>query len=765
MYGERVIPKYNLADSDFIVSFGADFLETWLSPMEYTSSFGELHTFKNGTIGKFVYLGAAETLTATNSDEFILIDSGTETQIILALAEKLRNKGADISQTPSSTPRFSAELDKKLDDLADQIKAAKSPIILAGRPEDKSREGINTVKAANLLNRQLSAENLIDFSQKHALGNAALSAEIHDFLESITGNTLLIVHETNPIYSIPEARNYFSKAAKIIYIGSTPNETSAMANWILPANYYLENWGDFEAWSGSVSLLQPTMAPLFDTKNAGEIFYAITKNISEKTFDETVRENWVNWAQISLPDENQSPETNTVAPDNSLDLQQKRLLQNGFLTKATASTQLPAIDSNFTVLPHDRNAGDFMLKVSPSHYFYDGSLANRGWLQEIPHPVSNIVWQSWVDINSEKAKELDIEEGDVLTLESSNGSIEVPARLSTKISKNTLLLDAGQGHTQMGETANGVGVNAFSLMPATGSDGQIFVSVKNSGNTASLNYLNATKNQHDRELLKHVKLQELQAGTAETEEMNWPMKRGYEKDKDLYQGHEYEKYRWGMAIDLQKCVGCKACEAACYAENNIPVVGMKNAMEGREMSWLKVVPYEIDEKQTAFLPTPCQQCDSAPCEPVCPVYASVHSEEGLNAQIYNRCIGTRYCSNNCPYKVRRFNWGNQEHKYPLTLQLNPEVTVRERGVMEKCTFCVQRIRNHEYQAKIENRELKDGEIVPACAQTCPTKAIVFGDLLDENSEVRKLIADGRKYQLLNELNTKTAVVYLKKITV
>jgi molybdopterin-containing oxidoreductase family iron-sulfur binding subunit len=246
-----------------------------------------------------------------------------------------------------------------------------------------------------------------------------------------------------------------------------------------------------------------------------------------------------------------------------------------------------------------------------------------------------------------------------------------------------------------------------------------------------------------------------------------PLAESYTKEHDLYKGHKHKNHRWAMTIDLHRCIGCGACAVACYAENNIPVVGKRRVREGRHLPWLRIVPYrrlEQEPLRIAWLPMLCQHCDSAPCEPVCPVFASVNNEEGLNAQIYNRCIGTRYCSNNCPYKVRRFNWLNIAWKEPLNWQLNPEVTVRVRGVMEKCTFCIQRIRNGQHRAKRENRKVKDGEIQPACVQSCPAKVFSFGDLLDPGSQVSKITREHpRRYHVLEELNTKPAVTYLFRI--
>ncbi len=757
-YGQPLIPRYNFEESDLIISFGADFLETWVSPVEYAGMFGKFHSLRNNKLNRFIYFAPVKNMTAVNSDEFVLTEPGTEHLLIGEIMKRLGQPGNEMR---GNSKVFSAEMSEKIDRIALEISHAKNPVILAGNGADKSISGKMTVKAANRMN-ELLGNQLPDFSAAHALSKTALSSEIVEFFETVDENTVLVIHETNPLYSNPELAEKIEKAKNVVYIGSMLNETALQADYILPSNYYFENWGDYEAWNGTVSLLQPVMHPLFDTKSAGDIFLALGGQTIP--FGDLVRENWKKWAQQNLA----AGDSENVPDKASNDRFYKEVLQKGFLKKS--KEQFPDSGLNGAIeeqYKEENLAGNsFYLHVSPSLFFYDGSLSNRGWLQEIPHPVSNIVWQSWIDMNPEKAQELDIHEGDIVRLISETKEVEVAVRLTDEVDKNTLGIDAGQGHTHFGKTANGVGINVFDLPAASYVGARPKVTVEKAGKHEELLYLNASNEQHDRELLKHEEIETIKNNKAEIEEMNWPMPEGYEKAADLYEGHKHKDHRWGMVIDLQSCIGCKACEAACYAENNIPVVGRENCREGREMSWLKVPPYKIPGKNNmAYLPVPCQHCDSAPCEPVCPVYASVHTEEGLNAQIYNRCIGTRYCSNNCPYKVRRFNWININYEFPMTLHLNPEVTVRERGVMEKCTFCVQRIRNKEYKAKIENRKLKDGEIVPACMQTCPTNAIVFGDLMDENSEVRKLIKNSRRYQLLNELNTKTAVVYLKKVTV
>ncbi|HEU0053250.1 MAG TPA: 4Fe-4S dicluster domain-containing protein, partial [Longimicrobium sp.] len=453
----------------------------------------------------------------------------------------------------------------------------------------------------------------------------------------------------------------------------------------------------------------------------------------------------------------------------------------------------------------------------PSYRFYDGRTANRPWLLELPDPVTKVPWDAFVEVHPKTAEALSIKQGDVLEITSPHGSIALPSYIWPGVREDTVAVQMGMGHQEFGRFTAGRGANPMRLLgpaaidPETGAFAPYGVKVSlaatGEGNhrwKGMFEY--GVRVQHDRGVSQAVSLADITAedarhpgvipgsrewfqrhkGTDGIEELKGnggfkPIPRTTDPASYPGPGTNYGQYiegetRWAMVVDLARCIGCSACTVACNAENNIPVVGESEMKRGRELAWMRIERYfgigrEAEEAYTdeatddvRFLPMLCQHCGNAPCEPVCPVYAAYHTPDGLNGQVYNRCVGTRYCANNCPYKVRVFNWFTYEFAEPLNWQLNPDVTVREKGVMEKCTFCVQRIHEKERGAAIEGRHVRDGEVVPACAQVCPTEAIVFGNISDPNSAVTKAAASNRAYRALDELNTQSAVVYLKKVT-
>jgi molybdopterin-containing oxidoreductase family iron-sulfur binding subunit len=584
---------------------------------------------------------------------------------------------------------------------------------------------------------------------------------------------MLIIHESNPAYSIPSAMEQIRRAGTVVYLGTMMDETAELADWFLPIDSPLESWGEYEPVRGICSLMQPTMSRLYDTRNAGDILLSVAKSagraltwdgnaIPAASFEESLHARWKRLAADH-------------APDETFEHFWKESVRRGFFehSQVSAESQVKLASSGVELSPLSQtwptvSDDTFELWAWPSPLLFDGRVANRGWLQEAPDPLSTIVWGSWIDMNPGRAPRMGISQGDIIELDTAVGKIRAPVRFTDDVHEAVAAIAFGQGHTALGRNAAQRGANAFMLLGATDS-AHMFGTAKlhrAGGNTAAIATC-ATDDQHHREIVQWVDFGIVAAmKPGEGNQLRLPLPEGYDPKHDLYDPHTYPNHRWAMAVDLDRCTGCGACGVACYAENNLPVMGHEQAGRGRIMAWMRVVPYRDDKdtKRAGFIPMMCQQCDAAPCEPVCPVFASVHNDEGLNAQVYNRCIGTRYCSHNCPYKVRRFNWMNTKWEPPLDRQLNPDVSVRCRGVMEKCNFCIQRIREVEQLAKRENRPVRNGEVKPACVQTCPTRALIFGDLMDSKSRVADLTRhDPRRYHVLEELNTKPAVTYLQRV--
>ena len=785
LFGRTEIPEYRLDGCDFILSLGADYLETWLSPVQYASRFGDLHALQDGSIGTFVYVGPRLSMTAGNADEFISLEEADSFRFAVAVLRALLDSGragANAEPIRAACRAFGWERitppagvpAAKVQSVAAALAAARRAVALAGPVGGEGPLAIHTAMAAALLNCAVGAiGSTVAFDRPHALSKVATAAELDRFLDSLTADDVLLIHAANPAYAAPATRRRLRRAGLIVHLATQPDETADLADWVLPIHSPLESWGDYTPMTGVENLQQPTLQPLYDTRQAGDVLLDLAQAAGQPLarpgaaapahdFLDWIQQRWQTVLTAAQPAAPFAQAWDDALRRGGVWTQP----QDGPVVELQAAVTPP--DEPLPQAPTAESADRLRLWLWPSIMLFDGRVANRGWLQEAPDPVSTFVWGDGVAIHPATAQRLAVRAGDIVALENAQGAVEAPAFLTEDVLPGHAALSFGQGHTALGHLAAGVGPNAFALLAATAADASFGnVSVRKTGRAATLVPLSATQDQSGRRILQWVGLDQakrLQPG--EGEPLIMPLPEGYDERRDLYPPHRYAAHRWAMVADLQRCIGCGACAVACYAENNIAVMGHTATAQGREMAWLKIVPYrqEGNARRIGWLPIMCQQCDAAPCEPVCPVFASVHNEEGLNAQVYNRCVGTRYCSNNCPYKVRRFNWLNVAWPESLRLQLNPDVTVRTRGVMEKCTFCVQRIRAAENEAARERRAVRDGEIQPACVQSCPTRALIFGDLLDPAARVTRLTrTDPRRYHVLEDLNTKPAVTYLRRI--
>lgn len=784
-FGQDEIPRYRIEEAEFLLSFGADFLETWISPVEFARGFSKMRGVRDGKMGQLVCIGPRLSLTAANADEWISPKPGTELFLALGMAHLILRErmGANISFSEAErlwkmVQPYDVRKVAALTEISPEKVQGLSKAFAQARPSlalgvGISTSGINATAmtvAVNLLNYVVgNVGKTVRFQERSNGQNPASLRDMLALIEAMNRREveILLLHRVNPVFTLP-ASSGFTEALKrvplVVSFSSFVDETTAQAHLVLPDHTPLESWGDYFPREGIYGLMQPVTQPVFQTKATGDVLLSVAKKVDAmmakrfpwKNFYEYLRERWRNIHRKVV---------------SQIDFEifwQEALKKGGLFNPSPARpVRLNTKISDFK-FPNEGplfegDEANPVLLPYPSLYLFDSRGANKPWLQELPDPLTTVVWDTWVEVHPEAAEKLKIVNGDLLILETPKGKIQAPAYVYAGVRRDVVAVPIGQGHSSYGRYAQGRGANpiaALSPQPESMSGGMMWCFMRtrviNTGKRLPLVMTAGSDRQHGRRIAQAIPLTALR-DKQQVEEKKVPA---------IYRFHEHPKHRWGMAIDLNACIGCNACVTACYAENNLPVVGKELVAKGREMSWIRIERYfegDAENPRPIFIPMLCQQCDDAPCESVCPVYATYHTAEGLNAQIYPRCIGVRYCENNCPYKVRRFNWFTYTWPESLNLQLNPDVTVREVGITEKCTFCVQRIRESKDKAKDEGREVRDGEIVPACAQSCPTQAIVFGDLNDPESRVSKLARDPRRYKVLEQLNTKPAITYLKKV--
>ncbi|RMH57680.1 MAG: 4Fe-4S dicluster domain-containing protein [Candidatus Hydrogenedentota bacterium] len=709
--GRREVPAFDLEGVDFILNFGAEIFETFLSPVEYGRVFGALR--ERG--GSAVTIASRSSLTADTSDQAFVAEPGGElaaARAVLSLVAEAKGRSAGSwGLSLEEAARESGLSAAILRQIARALLKASSPFVFPGAALSGSAE---LAAVVFLINEYLGS--MSRYRGPHAVAALASAEELEDVAARAERGEygLLLCHGADP-FSVPRLAKAFSKIKTIVSFDSHPNATTAAATYVLPADTPFETWGLYEPRPGLLSVVQPTREPLFDTRPLP----VLLAGLAGKTFDPLGR-------------------VKTRMDRGDLRLGVKESSPRG-VTRPEVKPRWDAFSGGGGA---GRSKEGLHLSVYPSLLLYDGRAEGNPYLQEIPDPLNLVVWRTVAEIHPKAAGELGVTEGDWLEISSDHGTIRLKAKIQPRGAERVIGVALGRSGAS----------NPWSLVPtAVFPAGLIPVSVKKVRDDR-LPLVAGDTDQHERRIAREV---------GEREEGEHEI----DPNLELYDEAKHPHYRWGMTIDLDRCTGCSACVAACMIENNIPIVGEKQVNYGREMQWISIQRYET-ERGMMSLPMLCQQCSKAPCEPVCPVYATHHSSEGLNVQTYNRCIGTRYCANNCPYKVRRFNWFDYTKPSPVKEMLNPDVTVRGVGVMEKCTFCIQRIRRVEIDANIERRPIHDGEVIPACAQTCPTEAIVFGNLKDENSRVRKVQRkaeeEGRAYKILEFLGIEPAVTYLKR---
>jgi len=795
VYGREDIPAYRIDRADFLLSLNAGFLETWLSNVEYTRQFAAFHAPQGERKNFFALVGPRQSLTAANADCRIEVAPDQEWLVALALLEALAVEVERCNlQLPSELALPLATILAASEDacragrqlipaatlakLVARFLAAERPLVIAAGLPHHGPHATEAAVVANLLNLfKPGSRELVDPAPGSALERTAPAAEIHRLVERMANGEieLLLLHDANPLFSLPASWGFKSALAKvktIVSFSACPDETSQLAHLILPTHTALESWGDYTPRSGINGLLQPVMGPMFDTRPLGDLLLetadkaGVGDALPWDDFYQRLQHTWQARWQAGAQNEpfaqywnrmvRQGGDWSTREPDT-----QKVALAAAFAYTFPAPPSAPA-------------ANTYPLTIYPTGQFFDGRGANRSWLQELPDPVTQATWGSWVEIHPETAAKLGVAKGDLLQLTTPHGAVIVPALPIYSVPPGTLALPIGQGHENYGRFAAATGAaNPLVLMPPSldpACGGLTVVTgvtlVRLAGNQPIAN-TDGNFFQEGRDLVEEESFADYRTARAANRpaSVDLPLPAGYDPQRDIYPTHEHKEYRWCMVIDLDRCIGCGACVVACYAENNVAIVGKKLITQGREMSWLRIQRYfKETDKSIRHLPMLCQHCDEAPCESVCPVFAPHHSVDGLNNQVYNRCFGTRFCSQNDPYKVRRFNWFTFTRDSPLEMQLNPDVTVRQKGVMEKCSFCVQRIIAAKIECKSQGRKVKDGDFTTACAQTCPAGALTVGNLVDPESRVSKMVKDPRAYQVLRELNTKPAMIYLRRLT-
>ncbi len=755
-FGKRVLADYRFDKADLIVSFGADFLGNWISPVEFTKQYSSKRKPEKGSpkMSKHVQFESTMTLTGSNADYRIPIKPSDEAALLIELYNKLAAKAG-------AEKLSGGKAIVNIDTLANELWQNKGKSLVVCGTND-----VNNQYIVNAINNLLeNYGKTIDINAPLLLkqGN---DAEVKALVEEMNAGKVAAVffNNSNPVYDYPEKEKFaegLKKVALSVSFASAKDETSQACTYICPDNNYLESWNDAEPKTGYFSLAQPTIHQLFDTRQMQDSLLKWMGK-DEQYYDYIQKY----WESEIFPKQKGF---------NSFTAFWNKSLHDGVFE--TSGNNEP-VSFNGEGLQEAANktkksTEGIELLVYENIGIGNGANANNPWLQELPDPVSKVCWDNYLAVSYNYAKSTGLELGDIVKV---NGKFEIPVLIQPGQADETVAIAMGYGRTNAGLAADGVGQNAFALLDNSGDYKNYAipgVKIEKTGKNHKLALTQEYHTMQGRDIVHETSLDEYTKNPTAGNEAH--VKHEENKPITLYPGRTYEGHHWGLALDLNACTGCSACVIACQAENNVPVIGREEVINRRIMHWMRIDRYyseQAENPEVFYMPVMCQHCDNAPCENVCPVAATPHSDEGLNQMAYNRCIGTRYCMNNCPYRVRRFNWYQftNNAKYAFTedidlsrMVLNPDVLVRTRGVVEKCTMCVQRIQEGKLNAKKENRPLRDGEVKPACLQACAADAIIFGDLNDKESKIAKAYENERNYHLLEELHTLPSVGYLTKV--
>ena len=768
-FGEYVEPLYDLSKADVILSLDADFLSSdGAHNLNYMRQFAARRRVEGSAdnLNRLYVVESDYTVTGGKADHRLALKSSQVEAFARAVAA-----GAGVSgisgAAPAGSDAFASAVAK---DLAEHKGRA---VVIAGDAQPPAvhalAHAINAAIGAPVT--YLPTPEIVPTEQTAAF--TELVAEMHGGRVQM----LVIVGESNPVHTAPADLKFaeaIQKVTVVVHSGLFVDETATLSHWHIPAAHYLEAWSDARTIDGTVSIVQPLIQPLYGGKSAHEVIATLTEKPERNGYD-VVREYW----QANDPkgdaraaNERRAAAAKTTTPASpavAFEKSWRKWLHDGFIAGSAAiaapTTVAPDVAARLARAGTAIEGIEVNFRRDPT--IYDGRYANNGWLQELPKPMSKLTWDTAAHISPAMAAERELHNGDVIAIQQDGRSIHAPVFVMPGHAKDSITITVGYGRKYAGRLGSGLGVNAYELR---GSNSLFFgaATITSTGDDYDLAITQEHWAIEGRNLIRSATLEEFKKNPAFVREMEHGKDGKEGKRISLYQDKEYRGQQWGMAIDMNACTGCMACVVACVAENNIPVVGKVQVKMNREMHWLRIDRYfagNPDAPDVYMQPLPCQQCENAPCEVVCPVAATAHSAEGLNDMVYNRCVGTRYCSNNCPWKVRRFNfllyqdWNTPQFK----LQRNPDVTVRSRGVMEKCNYCVQRINAARIQSKREDRDIRDGEIVTACQAVCPTEAIIFGNINDPNSRVAKLKASPRNYTMLEDLNTRPRTTYLAAV--